>query len=98
MRRDFTANAPNFDTHLSTEARDRPPVKGRMGTPAGPGGGGMRGTGDAREAPPRKDVCPSRSATKDSDRDEGAVESRAPVEEHVWEPWTLLWTSTAPRS
>jgi hypothetical protein len=44
-----------------------------MGTPAGPGGGGIRDTGDAREATPRKCVCPSRSATEDPDRDVGAV-------------------------
>ncbi len=47
-----------------------------MGTPAGPGGGGIRGTGDAREASPRKCVCLSRSATEDPDRDVGAVRAR----------------------
>jgi hypothetical protein len=79
-------NKPWMYAHVSTGALDQPSVKGLHGTPAGPGGGGIISTGDAREAPPRNCVCPSRSATEDPDRDVGAVESRAPVEEHVWEP------------
>ena len=55
----------------------------------------MRGHRDAREAPPRKDVCPP-FGRRAGPAETGAVESRAPVEEHVWGAVDaeVLWTST----